>query len=452
MKKILCTALVLLLIVGTVGCDTNGTKIDPDDPVTLSIWHVYGSQTESPLNDVIAQFNQTVGKEQGIIISIDSVTDSSNIDKTLIAAADGEPGAAALPDLFTAYPRVAQEVGYDRLLDWSGYFSEEELSGYVDDFLAEGYMEGKLLMLPIAKSTELLLLNKTLYDRFAAEADLSVDDLATYDGIFEACRRYYDYSGGQLLFQINDFYHYFLSGIASVGGEFIKDGKINGDSAEFERVFLPMAEAAIYGGLCTEDGYASDRWKTAEVLGNTGSTAGVLYLRDYVTYSNNTTEDIETLMLPYPTLLGGEPSVVHRGGGLFAVKSDDERKNEAAAIFAKWIVQKDPSLEFVTNTGYLPVTDEAFQALFDDLGMVENEKYRMLYDAVQSLYAEYTFVPQPLFDGASSVQSGFEKIIKSTLGAAHREYWERTGSGEDADAVMSELLDETLRSVREQVK
>ena len=43
-----------------------------------------------------------------------------------------------------------------------------------------------------------------------------------------------------------------------------------------------MARAAIHGGLCTGDGYASDRWKTAEVISNIGSTAGMLYLRDYV--------------------------------------------------------------------------------------------------------------------------------------------------------------------------
>lgn len=62
-----------------------------------------------------------------------------------------------------------------------------------------------------------------------------------------------------------------------------------------------MARAAIHGGLCTGDGYASDRWKTAEVISNIGSTAGMLYLRDYVTYQDNTTEEIETAVYPYPS-------------------------------------------------------------------------------------------------------------------------------------------------------
>lgn len=68
-----------------------------------------------------------------------------------------------------------------------------------------------------------------------------------------------------------------------------------------------------YGGLCVQDGYASDRWKTAEVICNVGSTAGILYLRDYVTYADNTTEDIETLILPYPAFADTDPAVVQRG-------------------------------------------------------------------------------------------------------------------------------------------
>ena len=83
------------------------------------------------------------------------------------------------------------------------------------------------------------------------------------------------------------------------------------------------------------DGYASDRWKTAEVISNIGSTAGMLYLRDYVTYQDNTTEEIETAVYPYPVFSDASPVVIQRGSGLFAMKSEDERKNEAAASFSE---------------------------------------------------------------------------------------------------------------------
>ena len=76
-----------------------------------------------------------------------SVTSSSAIDKALSAAASGEPGAADLPDLFTAYPRVVEIIGKEKLLAWNDYFTDEELSAFHDVFLSEGYFDDKLLIL-----------------------------------------------------------------------------------------------------------------------------------------------------------------------------------------------------------------------------------------------------------------------------------------------------------------
>ena len=163
MKKALSLILAgLLLLLSLTGCSQN-TKLDPNDPVTLTMWHVYGSQTESPLNDSINEFNRTIGKEKGIVINVVSVSSSSAIDEALTAAAKNTPGVPALPDLFTAYPRVAEIIGYDNLLNWNDYFTEQELDAFVSEFIEEGYFEDKLLMLPVAKSTELLFVNQTLW-------------------------------------------------------------------------------------------------------------------------------------------------------------------------------------------------------------------------------------------------------------------------------------------------
>ncbi len=439
-------AIILLLII--TGCGNRAGK----DPITLTMWHVYGSQTESPLNVMINEFNQTKGKERGIVVSVVSVTNSTAIDDVLIASAHNEPGAVPMPDLFTAYPRVAEEIGLDRLLDWGEYLSEEERSAYVDEFLAEGVLDGRLVMLPVAKSTELLFLNKTIFDRFSADTGASEEDLLHFDTLFDLCCRYYDWSGGAEMFQINDFYHYFLVNIAGLGGQFVRDGKLDCNSKEFEQVCLPMARAAIHGGLCTGDGYASDRWKTAEVISNIGSTAGMLYLRDYVTYRDNTTEEIETAVYPYPVFSGAAPVVIQRGTGLFAMKSDDERKNEAAAVFGKWITEDEHNLDFVIASGYLPVTENTFSTLFSDMSIVENEKFRTLYGAVNQMYNHYTFYPLPLYDSSGEIQSGFEETVKSVLSIAHRDYISRIEHGDDPETAMSELLDSSLSEIRDAVE
>lgn len=449
MKKSFAVLMVLFLMLPLLtGCSTGRDELSASNPVTLTMWHVYGSQTESPLNELIDEFNRTEGKEKGVAVSVISVSNSTEIDAALIASANGEPGSVALPDLFTAYPRIAEKIGTERLLDWKAYFTEKELAEYVPDFLNEGLFGQQLFMLLIAKSTELCFVNKTLFDRFAAENGAVIDDMGDFEKLFALCDAYYDWSEGQTLFQINDFYHYYLVNVASLGDSFIKDGKIDFDSDAFRRVWQPMARAGIYGGLCVQDGYASDRWKTAEVLSNIGSSAGILYLRDYVTYSDNTTENIETAILPYPCFNGASPVAIQRGTGLFAIRSDDERRNKAAALFASWITRSSHNAEFATQTGYLPVTSDGLNTLLTDTSSVENEKYRMLYNAVSSMNGSYAFCALPRYEGASDVQSSFEKNMKAVLGNAHEEYVRRIQTDEDAVSLMEELEKRALNELR----
>ena len=50
MKKWYLLALVLvLLVLSLTGC-TEKSKLDPDNPVILSMWHVYGENADAPMN------------------------------------------------------------------------------------------------------------------------------------------------------------------------------------------------------------------------------------------------------------------------------------------------------------------------------------------------------------------------------------------------------------------
>ena len=420
-----------------------------ENPVTLTIWHVYGSQTKSPFNTAIDEFNNTVGKENGITVNVVSVTSSSAIDKALAASVNGEPGAEELPDLFTAYPRVAQIVGTDRLLAWDRYFSGQELSDFKQEFLQEGYFDSRLLMLPIAKSTEALYLNKTLFVDFSAQTGASMEQLQSFEGLFAAANVYYDWSGGKNFVQLNDFYHYAMLGTMAYGGEFIRDGKLQLDDPVFETVWKQLARAAIYGGVCLDDGYAATRWKTVEIISNIGSTADILYQPDQVIYPDNTTRTVEIISMPYPVFSDDAANVVHRGGGLFAIKSSDERKNYAAAVFAKWLTEQNNNLRFVTEAGYLPVTDAAFDRLLTDQDLIQKENYRQLYETAGTMIQEYSLWDIPVFDGASDVQSRFEESVKLVLRAAHSEYIDRLHSGEETETVLEELADASYDALQQ---
>lgn len=447
MKKFISLLLCLLSILTCLSGCAESNKPSAGNPVVLTMWHVYGSQTESPLNAAIDVFNSTVGKKNGVTINVVSVTSSSAIDKALAASANGEPGAEDLPDLFTAYPRVAEIVGVEKLLAWDSYFTKEELAAFHSEFLSEGYFDSGLLMLPIAKSTEAFYLNQTLFDRFSADSGVTVDDLATIDGMLNTAKAYYDWSGGQNFMQFNDFYHYAYVGMKAFGSDFIIDGKLQLNDT-FEKVWIPLAEAAIYGGVCLDDGYAASRWKTAEIIANIGSTADVLYQPHEVIYADNTAEPITAVALPYPVFNEETTGVVYRGGGLFAVRSSDERKNYGAYLFAKWLTDGENNLDFVTKAGYLPVTDQALDTLLHDVSIVENKDYHSLYNAVDTMVQNYEMYALPLYDGASDVQLNFEKNVKTVLKSAHNEYLKRVNNGENPNTVLAELTYASLTKLR----
>ena len=101
MQKFLALMLSVLMLIGLTGCGEQ-TLLDPENPVTLTLWHVYGEQADSPMNQLVADFNATVGQEKGIVVSVTNVTNTSKIGGQLKSALESEPGAPEMPDLFSA--------------------------------------------------------------------------------------------------------------------------------------------------------------------------------------------------------------------------------------------------------------------------------------------------------------------------------------------------------------
>jgi len=228
------------------------------EPITLSVWHVYGGQTDSPLNQLIDEFNETVGAEKGIILQVMQVSNTNTIHESVLAAANHEPGAAKLPDLFISYPKTVLAMPDSAVLvDYRDYFSEKELSAFLPEFLEEGMIDGRLLVLPAAKSTEILFLDKTLFDRFSADTGADLEQLRTWEGLFAMSEDYYRWldaktpdipHDGRCFFVHDYHFNYLQLGTESLGEDFFSGNQLAFGEA-FHRVWMPYARAAIQGGV-----------------------------------------------------------------------------------------------------------------------------------------------------------------------------------------------------------
>ena len=459
MKRILMVLLSVLMVVGMTSCE-NDHGLNPHKPVTLSIWHNYGGQMKEAMQDMIDEFNETIGEKKGIILNVTSITTSASLHEKLSMAAKDDPGAPELPDITTANPKTAVLLAERGMLaDLKEQFTEKELSAYVPRFLEEGQLGTEsLYIFPTAKSTEVLFINKVIFDRFAAENGASYRDLATFEGLAETARKYYEWTDaktpdvpndGKKFYHSDSLYNYTQIGCRQLGAEFVKENQLDGSTPEARRVWNSFYEQAVKGEYAVFDGYSSDLVKTGEIVCSTGSTAGVVFFDSVVTYPDNTTEPAELITMPYPVFEGGKKIAVQRGGGMAVTKSDDT-KEYAASLFLKWFTSPENNIRFISQTGYLPVTNEAYDEIMNrEISQLKDERIRALLDTAVTMQKEYDFYIPPVFDGFNSLSSRYGKDLLTCLKRAREQYLAllETESPEDA---YSRASQEALEAFRQQ--
>ena len=387
------------------GC--KDSVLDPDDPVSLSFWHVYGAQADSPMNKLVREFNQTVGQKEGVVVNVTSLSNSTAMHFPLVAAAKGEPGAGLLPDIFVAYPKTVLTIGPERFADWKTLLGAETVASYVPSFVEEGSVDGRLVMLPVAKSSSALFVNSVIFDEFAAAKGISYDDLLTWEGMFRAAEAYYEWSGGKAFFKYDDWLHYSMVNLASYGEDLFTNGRINFDSPQFARIWKQLARAAAMGHVCLLDGYSTTAMMTGEAICGIESVASILYFKDRVTFPDNTHMPLRLRILPVPYFTGAEPLAIQRGSGLCVPKSS-EKKEKAAAVFADWLTQEEHNLPFVMTAGYMPVKSAAYDRIRDPKNIVSPTANAVeLYKTVNRIRDNYRFWVPPYFDGYGELEKKF---------------------------------------------
>lgn len=448
MKKISILILISMLILGCLaGCSQN-TSSDDKKTVTLTMWHNYGGDMQETMDLLIDEFNSTVGKEQDIVIDVTAISSSAELNKSLEMIANGDPGAPDMPDIFTGYPKVAiQFQKNEMIVDFDDYFTGEDLDAYVKAFLEEGRLsDGGLYVFPLAKSTEVLYVNQTLFDRFSEETGARSGQLSTFEGIAELSEMYYKWTDGKTPDTPNDGKQFYAAdswfNFAEMGMAQLNDSIFDGESVSLEgntyrHIFDTVYTPAVKGGIAIYDGYSSDLSKTGDLLCSTGSSAGILFYGDTITYADGTVENVEYSILPYPTFQGGEKIALQRGGGLMVAKSD-ERKEAAACEFVKWLTAPEQNMTFIEKTGYLPVTKQAFEEDMPvQLETLDDARIKKMLTAVLSMYENYKFFIAPNYAAFDEDSETYENDFKMLLTQQREQYL--AGETVSSEGALSEL-------------
>ncbi len=345
-----------------------------------------------------------------------------------------------MPDLFFCHTGNAAELGPENLVDWTDLFSPEECASFVDSFLEEGRIGEQLCVLPVSKSTHILFVNGSQFDRFSQATGVGYDRLSTWDGFFQVAEHYYDWSGGQPFCALDFLLRAVeLNGLSQGAPVNLENGWYDLNDPNLQKAWEPFARALVKGQIAVSDLYSNTQVMNGEVAAGLGSCAAILYYNDTVTYEDNTSEPMNLVTLPMPHAAKGEAVTTQAGVGLCAYKTTDA-KAEAASIFAHWLTEPERNLDFVASTGYMPVNNQAFDAI--DSYEFADEGYAKVYQTLKEVRSSYTAYTEP------SAPGYYEKVYQlyNEIRARQQDWADRYKNGEEIDVLTRELW-ELLRSV-----
>ena len=461
-NRIAAVAAALTAVFALSGCAKGYDKLlDKNDPVTVTIWHYYNGVQQTMFDEMVEEFNRTVGMEKGIIVEALSKNSISELAGSVIAAVNDDAGAEVLPEIFASYAEtayLADKAG--KLADIGKYFTEEELDEYVNGYVQEGCFsgDGTLKIFPTAKSTEVMMLNKTDWDKFTSETGVTADELSTWEGLAKISEKYYTYTDaltpdipndGKAFFGRDSMANYMIIGAKQLGSSFVESNE-NGavsaslDKASVKRLWENYYVPFVNGYYAANSRFRSDDAKTGDIIALICSTTGAAYFPSEVTIDDDNSYPIEIMVLPVPDFEGTSPYIVQQGAGM-CVTSSDEKTEYACAVFLKWFTDEERNIGYAVNSGYLPVKKSANDFAKISSAVADGSISKVMLDTLDTAIAEinshelYTALP---FDNSDKIRDFLGSYIQDTASADKIAAAERIAGGEERSAVIASYTDD----------
>lgn len=459
-KKILAATLILGLMLS--GCDSKedfDSLLSKNEPVTVTIWHYYNGVQQSQLDEMVETFNNTVGSDKGIYVEARSKNSVGELAESVLSSVNKEPGAEEVPDIFATYVETAYQIDKQgALADLSTYLTEEEIDEYVDEYIEEGAFAGKgtLKIFPTAKSTEVMILNKTDWNKFAESESVSVKDLSTWEGLVRIAEKYYAYTDaktpdvpndGKAFFGRDSVANYMVVGAQQLGHSFViqeKDGttEVSSDKAVVRKLWENYYVPYVKGYFTAESRFRSDDAKIGSIIALVCSTTGASYYPQEVTINDDYTYPIENEVIPLPNFEGCDPYIVQQGAGMAVLKSDPKTEY-ACAVFLKWFTENEQNIRFAVNSGYLPVKKSANDiktiASYEKDAQISSTMQNTFEVAIDEINSYTPYISAP-FEHSAELRDFISVTMEETAKQGQADVKARVAAGEKRERVLQDYV------------
>ncbi len=411
MKKLFCLMLIAAMLLGLLaGCGSNTSNDagggSEDGVITIEYWNSAEGAMATSTEYLVKLFNDTVGKEKGIVVnSVFQGGDVMEKLKTLAQANDygnfpdvGQIYSAGIPTLVTMDPLYTMSEVYD-----SGKFEitvkQEDI---IENFLRTYQYEGELIGMPLNASSMLMYYNKDAAREAGLDPDAppaTIAELAEWTDKLTV--RNDDGSIARYGLNIQmDRYELvnFLSGVSDTGCNYIGD---NGGGRDGMMTKLTIGEDGSLMTFLNEwekviatGGYKAVNDDERGEFANGLSAINFQSSSQLATMFENTEGKFELGVAPLPACSDQYNAGAAVGGGsLCMFDLGSEERLQAAWEFVQFMVSADSQMYLFENNGYLPVCAAAYET---DAYAAFIEERPEAAVAVEQLYNSDVGMQEPL--------------------------------------------------------
>lgn len=439
--------------------DKEKNILDPQNPTSIMIWNYYNGAQQEAFNKLVSEFNETKGKKLGIVVETSSEGSVTDLENSVLDSVNHKVGASDIPNIFAAYVDTAYAVDKLGLVaDLTTYLSEKEQEEYIDSYIKEGRFsgDGELKIFPIAKSTEIFMINKTDWDKFAKATGADIKDCETLEGITSTAKAYYEWTDsltdtpddGKAFFGRDAIANYFIVGAKQLGVELfsVKDGKetLNFDKEVLRKLWDNYYVPYVNGYFDASGRFRSDDVKTGNVISFIGSSSGATFFPEEVIINDEKSYPIEMVAMEAPQFKDSKGYAVQQGAGMVVTKKSKE-EIYASVEFLKWFTDEARNIEFSVSSGYLPVKKEAnnkdtiLDAMKDNEEMRSTEMDEILEASVNTIQNNELYTT-PAFEKGTQARSILENSMSDKAKADRKTVTENIKKGMSREKALAPFI------------
>jgi len=404
-KKSVTLLLSIVILVGVIfsGCTSSnatqsGEKTKDTQPQTIEFWYSLSGKNGEVVKGLVDEFNKTHPN-----IKVNASFQGNyyeNHAKVLSAIAAGNQPDVTMVEVAS----IASFANSGALADLTPFLSGKSGTNnddFIPGLLGNASWEGKQYAIPFNRSTPILYINK---DKLKA-AKLDQNGPKTWDELKQYSEKL-SKQGKEWGFSTPIDIWFYEAMVYENGGKFLSE---DGKTATFnsKQAIEPISywkDMIDKGIMKMPPGAKYDAWEVAEndfINGKVAmifdSTGSLNMLLDKAKFN------VGTSFLPKQVNYG-----VPTGGTNLVMLAKSEKKDNAWE-FMKWITEKEQTIKFSQQTGYLPVRKSAVESPEMQKFFAEKPQFKVAVDQLQ--YAQ----PRPAAPGYKELQEVIMNEIQSAI-------------------------------------